>query len=132
MKQIELPYCSLKIEGQIIISIIKEGIHITEAVSKEIINTIKEYIKNKPFVYISHRLHSYSVDPITYLSISKINELLGFAVVSNNSLSLQNIEIEKLFLKKPFESFDLYDDAINWANTLIKTNYSTQKFTKLN
>ncbi|AUC76316.1 hypothetical protein CW732_11825 [Olleya sp. Bg11-27] len=74
-----------------------------------------------PFVYITNRIHSYSVDPIIYKDVSQIKTLQGFAVVSQTQ-SGKNAEIERLFLNKPFEIFTDIEDAKTWASKIIKEN----------
>jgi len=45
---------------------------------------------NEAFVYITHRVNSYSVDPTIYISVSKIENLVGFAVVFINQMALSS------------------------------------------
>ena len=111
-------FCILKFYDNYVISIINEGVIITEEISKKISKTAIDYYKNKPFVYITHRIHSYTVDPDVYLNVSKIKNLVGFAVVSESKWSIKNALLEKIFLDKPFQIFSNIDDAILWANSI--------------
>ncbi|MBT8394346.1 MAG: hypothetical protein HKO81_05410 [Flavobacteriaceae bacterium] len=109
-------FCVLKFYDNYVISIINEGVIVTKSLSDKICETAINYYQGKPFVYITHRIHSYSVDPNVYHDVSKIKNLVGFVVVSDSKLSIKNAILEKIFLDKPFQIFSNLDDAILWAN----------------
>jgi len=53
----------------------KTGVHITpehNSLLKDIANT---HFKDRPFVYLTHRKNSYSVDPSVYLETTKIKNM---------------------------------------------------------
>ncbi|MEO9077323.1 MAG: hypothetical protein ABI263_08520 [Gelidibacter sp.] len=102
-----------------LIVIINEGITVSPKHNTVLINVVDTYFKSTSFVYITHRINSYSVDPSTYLETSKIKNLKGFAVVSTDYKAKSNVEVEKLFLNKPFETFDDLKDAVTWTNSLL-------------
>mgnify|MGYP000731186223 CR=1 FL=1 len=83
----------------------------------ELANT---HYKDKPFVYITHRKNSYAVDPAVYKRTSKIENLVGFAVVSKKEIDSKTVPVEKLFFTKPFQLFEDKDEAIAWAEMLTK------------
>jgi len=85
-----------------------------------LIKVADTYFKNKPFVYITHRINSYSVDPKVYHETSKIKNLKGCAVVSSLYQATINVQIEKMFFSKPFESFETLEAAFQWADTLLQ------------
>ena len=125
-----LDFCILKFYDNYVISIINEGVTITEEISQKISEAAVNYYKNKPFVYITHRIHSYTVNPNVYLNVSKIKNLIGLAVVSESKWSIKNAILEKIFLDKPFQIFSNLDDAILWVNNISHMNTeikSTQK-----
>ena len=92
-----------------------------EAVCAALEDIADTYYTSKEFVYITHRVNSYAVDPAVYTKTSQIKNLVGFAVVASNYIALSNAEIEKIFLKKPFEIFTELDKAKEWAQSLVKT-----------
>lgn len=96
-----------------------EGVHITPEHNQILEEIVEQYFKGRPFVYITHRKHSYSVDPSIYFKTSKIENLAGFAVVAGVPVAKANAEVEKLFLSKPFEIFRDIDSAIAWAKHII-------------
>lgn len=109
----------LSIFDNFIIAVIKEGVILTMEDNVVLIDIAEKYFKNQPFAYITNRINSYSVNPKIYLETSKIENLVAFAVVSQNDLSISNAQFEKQFLKKPYKSFSKLIDAIDWCEELI-------------
>lgn len=104
-----------------LVAVINEGATITIESNKILEDIARTYFATKKFVYITHRINSYAVDPVTYTRTSQIKNLAGFAVVSKNNVALSNAEIEKIFLKKPFGLFNNLDKAIDWAQSVLKS-----------
>ncbi|TJY31884.1 hypothetical protein [Pontimicrobium aquaticum] len=117
-KSLKYSFCTINVYNSFVISSINEGFHLTPDKNKVLEEIANDYFSNNPFAYISHRKHSYSVDPSIYLQTSKIKNLIGMAVVAEVPLAKGNAQIEKLFLDKPFEIFSSLDDAIKWAKSL--------------
>ena len=114
-----LDFCILKFYDNYVISIVNEGVTITEEISQKITDAAVNYYKDKPFVYITQRMYNYTVDPNVYHNVSKIKNLAGFVVVSESKGSIKNAILEKIFLDKPFQIFSNLDDAILWANNIF-------------
>ncbi|WP_296384165.1 hypothetical protein [Winogradskyella sp.] len=115
-----LDFCELNFCDNYVICKVNPGATVTTEKSQLQTETILDYYKEKPFVYITHRENSYAVDPKIYSKSSKIKTLVGFAVVSSNYSSVRNAHFEKMFFDKPFEVFTTLDNAISWANELLK------------
>ncbi|AXO78990.1 hypothetical protein DZC78_00845 [Olleya aquimaris] len=115
----KLSFCTLLVSDNVIISEINEGVHMNKKHATQIIKFVLDVFGDRPHVYISNRIHSYSVDTIVYSDVSKVKSLVGFAVVSN-TLAARNAEIERLFLNKPFEIFSKLEEATTWANQILK------------
>lgn len=113
-------FCDMSIYNNYLVVIMKEGVNITPKHNSVLIEVTKNHFSDKPFVYITHRIHSYSVDPKIYFETSKIINLKGFAVVSRNYKAKLNAKIEQMFFNKPFEIFTKLEDAVTWAESLIK------------
>ncbi len=116
-------FCTMHIYDYYMIVVINEGVTVTPEHNKVLLNVADTYFTNTNFVYITHRLHSYAVDPAIYNETSKIKNLAGFCVVSSDYKAKRNAEIEKLFLNKPFEIFDTIDEATTWANSIINLSH---------
>ena len=99
-----------------------EGVNVAEAQNKILIDIIGNFYIDKPFVYITNRINSYSVDPHIYPVTAKVKNLVGFAVVSKEYKAKVNAKIEQMFFNKPFEIFSTLEEAQDWANDLVKKN----------
>lgn len=116
---LKFDFCEMQIYDNYIVTIMNEGVTITPQHNQVLLNIVDTYYQNKKFVYITHRLKSYAVDPKIYFETSKINNLIGFAVVSKDYKAKTNAEVEKLFFTKPFEIFDTLNEAIAWAKSIM-------------
>lgn len=101
-----------------------EGIHVTkENAIEPILLSQQLYGEYKPIVYISRRLHSYSMDPVGYKKVvDMFPNFKGFAIVSQNKYRRRLASLEKLFIKKPIGVFDNMDSAFFWAEKLLEKN----------
>lgn len=120
-KTLSLPIGTFYIYDNYLIVEANEGVTVTIESNKILEDIADTYYTSKEFVYITHRVNSYAVDPAVYTKTSQIKNLVGFAVVASNYIALSNAEIEKIFLKKPFEIFTELDKAKEWAQSLVKT-----------
>ena len=118
-------FCILKFYDNYVISIINEGVVVSQAISDKISKAAINYYQGKPFVYITHRMHSYSVDPNIYKDVSKIKNLAGFVVVSDSKTSIKSALLENIFLNKPFQIFSNLEDGILWANNVREMHKET-------
>lgn len=118
-KKLRLEFCNISVYDNYMIVEMDTGVHITLEANSILISLVNTYFKNKPFVYITHRVNSYSVDPAVYIETSKIKNLIGLCVVSKNSMAKSTAEIEKLFFNKSFEIFNTLTEAVHWANKTL-------------
>lgn len=116
---LKFDFCELHIYDYYLVVIMNEGLIVEPKHNVVLINLVETYFKNTDFVYISHRIHSYAVDPATYLETSKIKNLKGFAVVSKDFKAKANVEVEKLFISKPIEIFDDLENAVAWTKSIL-------------
>jgi flavodoxin len=115
----------MELHDNYVVVLMNQGIHLTPDKNQVLVDIANSHFKNKAFVYITHRIHSYSVDPSIYLQTSKIKNLAGFAVVAEAPLAKGNAEVEKLFFStKPFEIFSTLKAAKEWAKTLLNNDKS--------
>ncbi|MBT0608960.1 hypothetical protein [Aequorivita echinoideorum] len=76
-------------------------------------------LEGRPFVYISNRIHSYSIKLPDYKYLNKVPTLRGVAVVTYTEVASMNIMLEATFCKKPFRQFGTMADAYNWSRNLL-------------
>ena len=120
-KTITYPFGSVSIHDNYLIAIMNEGVTISPELNDVLERIAKDYFSNKKFVYITHRLNSYAVDPNIYFRTSKIQNLAGFAVVSGKKIVIDNTDLESVFLSKPFKTFNNIEEAIEWVNELCNS-----------
>ena len=120
IKTLNFEFGEIRVFKSFVVVVMKEGITVKPEYNQDLIDISEEYFKDRPFGYITYRKNSYSVDPMIYLKTSKIENLIAFAVVSEDGLRSSNLEIEKRFLKKPLKHFNNLDAAKDWVNKMIK------------
>lgn len=116
---VKLKFCTLSFFDNYVISVINEGEHVDYTLNKILIKKIEKRF-NKPFIYITNRINSYSVDPNIYPRTTEVKNLAGFAVVSKAHMAKVNAQIEQIFFGKPFEIFSELEEAIAWAKKILK------------
>jgi len=82
------------------------------------INDLQEFTKSNgsDLIYLSHRIHSYSVVPTDWLKFVKSDfSLKGYGIISYSETGLVNTLIENLFFKKTIRRFTSIQTAVNWA-----------------
>ncbi len=112
-------FCTVDIHDTYLIAVMDEGITVKPEHNEVLLNIVKKYFPNKSFGYITHRKHSYSVDPSIYFETSKIENLKAFAIVSNYEINQRNAELEKKFLMKPLRHFEELNTAVKWIKEMI-------------
>ncbi|MFS4446389.1 hypothetical protein [Maribacter sp. 2307UL18-2] len=104
------------------ISEVSEGTHVTFEKMADMLRIAENvYGNDTPFVYISNRIHSYSIDPLGYYEAIKLfPNLKAYAIVSQNNRRRTLAVLEKLFMKKPIRVFDDLEKAYEWAAQIIE------------
>lgn len=115
-------FCEVEVYDKYIVVVMFEGISLTPEKNDVLLGIATKYFTNSNFGYITHRIHSYSVDPSIYYETSKIENLLAFAVVSSKQIDVTNTKLEKIFYKKPFQHFTELKDAILWIENTVSKN----------
>ncbi|MEL6812946.1 MAG: hypothetical protein AAFP76_16600 [Bacteroidota bacterium] len=116
----DLGYAEAFIFDQFLINQIREGVTITPRHNKKLEEIIDKHFKNRPVVYISNRINSYAVNPITYIDTSKIHNLLAMAIVADTDINKKNAIYESSFYKKPFQVFETLSEAMAWVHQIIR------------
>jgi len=102
------------------VTTINEGVIISPDQNKVFLQIVDKHYRNRPFVYISNRINSYSVNPIVYLETAKVPNLIGFAVVSQDPNQQMLTKVEKTFLGKEFHLFESLQAALIWKDEVLK------------
>ncbi len=109
----------VRICKNIVIAEMKEGIVFHQPYNDQLLSYCKEYFRDRPYAYISHRINSYSIDPIVYIDAATKSLRRAIAVVSKDPEKIKNIKIEKQFFDHPFEGFESLEEAIKWINKVL-------------
>ncbi len=104
-----------------IVAEVKENVNLTFESGKELFQLALDYYKSVvPYVYISNRIHSYSVKPTEHYKLENIfPNFQGYAIVTYDNVSYKVAELEKLFTNRPTRVFNNLDDAIAWVDDII-------------
>ena len=111
---------TISVHNCIAIVEIAEGTTINYKNGIETFERLMSMIGDKPWVYISNRVNSYSLDPNGYKHFNEIPTLKGIGVIQYKRSTETALELEKMFIKKPLKTFDDLDSAIEWALERIK------------
>ena len=102
--------------------VMNEGVTVDSAINARLTDLAADHFGDRPFGYVTHRKHSYSVDPNVYNETSKIKNLVGFAIVSDKEIHLTTAQVESMFLNKPMKVFKEVGQAVSWVESLIKSS----------
>ncbi len=106
---------TISLHKRIAIIEISEGTSISYENGIETLKRLLSIVGDKPWAYISNRVNSYSLDPNDYKHLNEIPTLKGIGVIQYKRSIETAMELEKMFVKKPFKTFDDLDAAIEWA-----------------
>ena len=121
-KKLELSFTDLVFYDSVVISTVKEDVIIAKEQVNTLIDVCLEHFDSKDFVYITNRKFNYNVNPVIYRDLVNTNNLKGIAVVSDNLEKLKTANFEKNFSPVPYELFNLKEEAMSWANSLVATS----------
>lgn len=125
---IKIDICNIQVFKSYSIVNIREGATVRPGDETVFKRLIAEFYGDRAFVYISHRVNSYAIDPIIYKEISKIDTLIGYAVVDERSRMYSSAQVEKLFYDKAFEMFDDLEAAKKWALKMHNDDFTPNHY----
>lgn len=119
-KHYNFSYSEVFVFDDFLVNQINEGVTITKEHTKVLAEIITTHFENRPMVYISNRIMSYAVDPLTYIDTASIENLKAIAIITNIDTFKKNAMYERHFYKKPFEIFETLTQAVSWAGHILK------------
>ncbi len=105
--------------GNVVIVEAKEGIVLSYKTGFSVLLNGLSLLGTKPWVYISNRIHSYSIKPMDYKYLNKVPTLKAVGIVNYMEAGHLNAELESKFCKKPFKVFDNLQEAAIWAKGFL-------------
>ncbi|AEE20720.1 hypothetical protein JM84_1940 [Dokdonia sp. Hel_I_63] len=116
---LSLSFGEITVYNDYVYTIMNEGITVQPNFNDILLAVAEIYYSDREFVYITHRINSYSIDPIIYLETSKIKNLKGFIAVCPNKSLIESFRVEKLFFNKPFAVYQTLDEALKYKEKLL-------------
>ncbi|TYP75223.1 hypothetical protein [Aquimarina intermedia] len=122
VKKYVLEFCTLYFFTSIVVVEVHEGVHFNYDKATYIGELTAIHFEKRPFGYISHRIHSYALEPMDYKRIYEIFPNLAIlAVVLFNSHQETSLRVEEIFFQNNIMSFDQLDIAIDWVEEYMKS-----------
>lgn len=114
--RLEKPFGKFYLLDSFFISELNEGVHFNWQMIEIVAKDIVEYYPNNVKIgYISNRVNSYSMDPITWKKVNeKYNMIVVSAIVAYNRITFMNASIEQTFSNNSIRCCDSLDEAIEW------------------
>lgn len=112
----EFPFGNFYLCDNFYIAEINEGVHFSWENAHQLADLIEEfYGKGVKVGWISNRLHSYSIDPQSWIKFHEhYNFLKAGAIVSYNRINYINATIEKQFSKLKIKRCHSLSQALDW------------------
>lgn len=119
IRKLSYPFGNVFVFKEFIVSELNEGIIFSwEHQGRVIAEDVTELLdtNGSDLVYISNRIHSYSVIPSDWTKFYKTRYTLkAYCVVSQSRIGVMNSKIENLFYKNEVKQFNTIYEAVNWA-----------------
>ncbi|MBC2840240.1 STAS/SEC14 domain-containing protein [Robiginitalea sp. SC105] len=103
-----------------LVAIFDEGATLTLERVYQIIGISEIHFRDKSFGIISHRIHSFAIDPVVYTYLRELDNLKAYAIVSSREVDMHNFNIERMFYKKPMKFYIEYRNALDWVRRRVK------------
>jgi len=114
-----LDYGELFIFENYVIAQINEGVILKPENNNEMRDIILNHFTDKKWVYISNRTMEYTVNPITYLETSKIDNLIGVCIITTSLIGKKTALFESKFYAKRFMVASTVLEAIEWSSEVL-------------
>ncbi len=124
-KKITFPFGDFFFFEKFMVAEICEGIHFGwDKVMQLVQEAYNHYGANFKIAYISNRINSYSIEPVTWMKLRKNghNFITAIAVVSYTDLAVKIATLEKVFASASLKRCTNLDEAIKWVRTLKEFN----------
>lgn len=119
LKELNYPFADIFILNNVIVSEIKPGVIFTwdnhaKIITEDIISFLDTDVSKH--IYISNRIHAYSVMATDWLKFFKNNYSIGgYYVVGVQKASFINVAFENLFFNSKIKKFTSIEDAVETA-----------------
>lgn len=122
LEKLDLGIGMLELYDCFAIGYINPNIDFSDSERKIFLDACLAHFREKPFGYISVRNNAYSINPIIYINLNKVENLKAFAIVAFSEIGKGNAKIEGQFFKNAFKIFDNKKEAIVWMKKTIENS----------
>jgi len=112
---LDTPVATVYLYKQVVVVEAMEGVTLNYENAFSILLAGLQHMGTKPFLYISHRVNSYALNPHDYKYVEKIPTLKALAIVSTSAMGRKNAEMETNFFHKPMQIFSTMEEALAWG-----------------
>ena len=120
VREYQLDVGKIQVYDNYLVAIFDEGATLTLERAYQIIGISEIHFRDKPFGIISHRKHSFAIDPVVYTYLRELENLRAYAIVSSREVEMHNFNIERMFYKKPMKFYIEYRNALDWVRRRVK------------
>ncbi|EAR15238.1 hypothetical protein [Robiginitalea biformata] len=120
VREYQLDVGKIQVYDNYLVAIFDEGATLTLERAYQIIGISEIHFRDKPFGIISHRKHSFAIDPVVYTYLRELENLRAYAIVSSREVDMHNFNIERMFYKKPMKFYIEYRNALDWVRRRVK------------
>ena len=116
--ELKMPFGVYYLCDGFVIGELNEGIHFDYDKADDIAEKLIDFYGDSPALcLVSNRINSYSVEPQNWTRVLKLYPKLlrRSCIISYNTLSQFNADLEKRFFKENIVTFKTLTEAINWA-----------------
>ena len=113
VREYQLDVGKIQVYDNYLVAIFDEGATLTLERAYQIIGISEIHFRDKPFGIISHRKHSFAIDPVVYTYLRELENLRAYAIVSSREVDMHNFNIERMFYKKPMKFYIEYRNALD-------------------
>lgn len=113
----------------VIIAEFNEGVHVTFDKIAIPLQLAKEFYKPaSPVAYISHRIHSYSNNPLDLRKAIKVFPNFKYAAVVSKKNTVWSMPlVERLFVQVPIRVFGTLESAFSWVEEILEKDSKERK-----
>ena len=124
MERVEFDFGLIDVGENFLIGEMKEGADVLEDSIYSVVKLAREKFGDRPWGYISNRVHSYSHQPAAQVLLQKLNaNLVAYAVVLGHPAHEILLDLERSLAedKHAFAVFEELQESIDWIQDILSS-----------
>jgi hypothetical protein len=102
-----------------VVAEVHEGINVNRDMVNQTIALMHQVFEDRPYLYLSHRLHDHSVCPVEMARLIHQPNLVAAGFIFRSLLSALVFQQERPFYRKPTHVFEEISGALDWAHRMM-------------